>query len=88
MARNDRTSAGPVDGVSPPVPVDVPDHPLLLTVDDVARLLSVSTRTVWRLLSKGEFPEPVRLGKVVRWRLAEIQFWIDRGCLPPTHNAI
>jgi predicted DNA-binding transcriptional regulator AlpA len=55
-------------------------NPLLITAADLARLLQVSTRTLWRLLSKGELPEPVRFAGTVRWRLQEIKNWIADGC--------
>jgi len=55
-------------------------NPVLLTVAELARLLQVSTRTIWRLLSAGNLPAPVRLGNAVRWRSAEINSWISEGC--------
>jgi len=54
--------------------------PLLLTVSQVGRLLQLSPRSVWRLLSAGEFIEPVRLGGSVRWRRAEVDRWVAEGC--------
>ena len=54
--------------------------PLLITVDQVAELLQVSSRTVWRLRSKGDLPAPLRVAGGIRWRLFEIQAWIDAGC--------
>jgi predicted DNA-binding transcriptional regulator AlpA len=54
--------------------------PPLLAVEDVGRLLSVSTRTVWRLRSEGKLPKPVKLRGTVRWNAAEIRRWIDAGC--------
>ncbi len=46
---------------------------LLLTVREVALLLSVSTRTVWRLVSAGELVRPVALGSVARWRRGDVE---------------
>jgi prophage regulatory protein len=54
--------------------------PVLLTADEVAAMLGVSERTLWRLLSAGKVPEPVRFGRSTRWRAAEVADWIDRGC--------
>ena len=39
---------------------------------DVAAQLDVSIRTVWLWTRSGRLPEPIRLGKVVRWRQADI----------------
>lgn len=55
-------------------------QPILITADDLAAMLKVSTRTLWRLLAKGELPEPVRIGGSTRWRLDDVQQWIDGGC--------
>jgi excisionase family DNA binding protein len=54
--------------------------PLLITAAELAKLLQVSTRTLWRLRSAGQLPEAVRLGGAVRWRLDEIKEWIADGC--------
>jgi excisionase family DNA binding protein len=54
--------------------------PLLITAEEVARMMNVSTRTLWRLLSAGRFPKPVRFGGNTRWRVAEVLRWIEDGC--------
>ena len=57
----------------------------LLNVDDLAALLAISPRQVWRLADAGKLPTPIRraLGtRTVRWREADIARWIDNGCLP------
>lgn len=56
--------------------------PLLIGVEELARMIGVSERTLWRLVSSGRVPAPVRIGRSTRWRLAEIREWIDRGCQP------
>ena len=58
------------------------DHPerVLITVDELADMLGLSARTIWRMLSGGNMVEPVRIGKNVRWRLYEVRQWIDDGC--------
>lgn len=55
-------------------------EPLLITAAELARLLKISTRTLWRLQSAGRLPEPVRFGGAVRWRLEEVRNWIAEGC--------
>lgn len=55
-------------------------EPLLITAQDVARLLKVSTRSLWRLRSAGDIPAPIRVGAAVRWRIDEITKWIADGC--------
>ena len=53
---------------------------LLIQAEELAALLNVSERTLWRLLSAGKIPEPVRLGRSTRWRLDEVRQWINDGC--------
>ena len=52
----------------------------LMTAKDLAQMLQLSTRTLWRLLSAGRLPPPVRIGGAVRWRHEIIVKWIGEGC--------
>ena len=53
----------------------------LLDVKAVTLLLGgCSTRHVYRLADAGSMPRPIRLGKLVRWRRAELEAWIAAGC--------
>jgi len=54
---------------------------------EVARKLGVSRRQVWKLLAAGLMPEPVRMGGSVRWREADIDRWISKGC-PTQETAV
>ncbi|HUY90660.1 MAG TPA: helix-turn-helix domain-containing protein [Pirellulales bacterium] len=49
----------------------------LLSAEEVGRLLGISTRTVWRMLSAGEIPPPIKIGGLTKWRREEIQAMID-----------
>ena len=51
--------------------------PILLSVADVARMLSVSVRHVWRLRDSGNLPAPIYLGRTVRWRKAALEAWLS-----------
>ena len=49
----------------------------LLDAGTLARLLSVSVRTLWRMESRHEIPPAVRVnGRVVRWRFSDIERFI------------
>jgi len=56
----------------------------LLTVRQVADLLNLSIRSIWRMAAEaeagiGDFPKPLRLGsRTVRWRLADLRAYVDR----------
>lgn len=56
--------------------------PQLLDVAAVAKMLSCSTRHVYRLVDSGKMPAPKRLGRLVRWEQGELQEWIADGCQP------
>ena len=53
---------------------------LMLKASEVAEILSVSQRTLWRLLSTKKLPEPIRVGGCPRWRKSDIEAWIANGC--------
>ncbi|MFN8992809.1 MAG: helix-turn-helix transcriptional regulator [Pseudomonadota bacterium] len=51
----------------------------VVSVREVAELLGVNARTVWRMAQRGEIPAPIRLGeRVVRWRLSDLREHLDR----------
>jgi len=52
----------------------------LLKDSEVAALLGVSRRQVWKLRAASQLPEPVRVGGSVRWREADLAAWMDAGC--------
>ena len=54
----------------------------LMTVEDIAKLLHVSVRTVWRLRRNASLPRPVKIGGGVRWRSSDVKAWIEQGCKP------
>jgi len=55
---------------------------LLIDVKTTAKLLNISGRHLYRLADEKAIPEPVRLGRLNRWRLGELLAWIDAGCPP------
>ena len=58
----------------------VPNEVLLIDAAEVSRMLAISTRTIWRLLSAGRFPKPIRIGRSVRWKRDTLVDWIAEGC--------
>jgi excisionase family DNA binding protein len=52
----------------------------LVNVKAAAALVGCSDRHVWGLARSGRMPRPVRLGRAVRWRRAELLAWIQAGC--------
>jgi excisionase family DNA binding protein len=50
---------------------------------DVATLLACSVRHVHRLHDAGDMPRATRLGRLLRWRRAELLAWIRASCPSP-----
>ena len=48
---------------------------LALPCRDVAELLGVSERQIWRLTSAGELPLPARVGQRARWDYETVMRW-------------
>lgn len=49
----------------------------LLTRPDIEALTGLTCSSIYRLMRRGEFPEPIRIGeRAVRWPEAEIEAWI------------
>jgi predicted DNA-binding transcriptional regulator AlpA len=48
----------------------------LLTAADLCSLLKLDARTLRVLRHEGRVPEPIKLGRSLRWRRAEIEAWI------------
>lgn len=52
----------------------------LLSADEVSAFLKISKRTLWRLLSSGAVPKPLRFGGNVRWSQEALEEWVEKGC--------
>lgn len=52
----------------------------LITVKALAKILSVSERTIHRFNSSGKIPAPLHIGGSLRFRVCEIDVWIDADC--------
>ena len=59
----------------------------LLTVKEVAGCLKVSSRQVWKLIASGRLPQPMRLGRSVRWRGDDLSMFVENGCNMEAFNA-
>jgi predicted DNA-binding transcriptional regulator AlpA len=56
------------------------DSSLMIDTRTFAGLLSISYRHLIRLQDLKEVPEPVHLGRLIRWPLAEVLEWIEADC--------
>ena len=56
----------------------VDDGVRLLSVRQVAELLSIHQRSIWRMAACGQLPRPVKIGGCTRWRLKDLQAWVEK----------
>lgn len=56
---------------------------LLISVRDLAVVLGISVRTLWRLEASGKLPKSVRVGRSRRWPRKVIEDWVAAGCPSP-----
>jgi excisionase family DNA binding protein len=61
-------------------PATPQQQPGLIRIDEFAKMLGVSTRHVRRLVDAGKSPQPVRLGRSLRWPFPGVNRWIADGC--------
>ena len=69
---------------APPPTKQTPQEPsLLLAPKEAARLCNIGLRTWRRHEVTGRIgPEPVRIGRSVRYRRSQLLDWIEAGCPP------
>jgi excisionase family DNA binding protein len=63
---------------APTAAPSMPPQPTLLSVSAVAIELSVSTKTVWRLIWRGALPS-CRVGRLVRIRAVDLAEFVASG---------
>ena len=52
---------------------------LLVSVDETARLLDLAPQSIYNMLSKKRFPiRAVRVGRLVKFRVSDIQQYVDK----------
>ena len=50
----------------------------LLTLENAAQLLSISKRSLERLIAAGDFPRPLKLGRSSRVSVDDVSAYLDR----------
>lgn len=59
-----------------PLPSLSPEEPVLITVEEAARLLRIGRGTAYQLAARGDLPT-VRMGRSVRVRRDRLNAWLD-----------
>mgnify|MGYP006273288665 CR=1 FL=1 len=67
----------PTRPASDHLPSDPSAAEALLTPRDVADMLRVSVRTLYRWIDHGHVTPPLRLGRSLRWRRDDIDRWLE-----------
>ena len=53
-------------------------HVLVVRMSRLVEMIDLSRSTVWKLLSEGKFPNPIRLGpRSIGWRIKDVEDWIE-----------
>jgi predicted DNA-binding transcriptional regulator AlpA len=53
-------------------------HQDMLSAKAIAGRLGIAPRTLWRMVRRGHFPQPIRFNrKLVRWRARDVQIYFD-----------
>ena len=52
----------------------------LLTAKDAAKICRLSKRSWFRLSAAGRIPKAVKIGGSVRWKLSDVEQWLEMGC--------
>ena len=48
----------------------------LLTYHDLTLKLNLTRTTLWGLVKRGEFPQPIKIARCVRFRESDVDRWI------------
>ncbi len=65
---------------SSPASPPASDHRDLLTLPSAAQRLSISKRTLERLIASGAFPSPVKIGRSSRVPRSDLARYLDQLC--------
>ncbi len=52
---------------------------ILLNDKEVAQLIGCGASTIWRWVKAGQFPQPIKICGVTRWRKSDIEQFIDNA---------
>ena len=62
--------------------MSLPHLPQLLTAKDVCDVLRVHRCTLYRLIERGEFAPPLKIGSTSRWRTADVEAYVSGARKP------
>lgn len=57
--------------------VDISNQYRLIDIKQITLLIGMTDKWIYSLIQKQQFPKPIKLGRSSRWRLSDIEAWID-----------
>lgn len=52
----------------------------LVNANQLAEMLAISVRHLWRMKAASKLPKTVKVGGCVRWLLKDIELYLELGC--------
>lgn len=52
----------------------------LVSAKQLAKMLALSVRTVWRYRAAQRLPKPLTVGSSIRWRVSDIRMYLECDC--------
>ena len=59
-----------------------PTLPILLTVEDAAKLLRTTNRAIYAMVERRQLPGAIRIGRRVLFRSADLLDWLNQKSAP------
>lgn len=76
LAPDRAISLGGVGTISSEARREIMGDDTLLTINEVATLVGVSSRQIYSMIHRRTFPFPRKLGALSRWRLGTVKDWV------------
>jgi len=50
----------------------------LVTIKEVVNLVGFKTSTIYKFIKTRNFPEPIKIGRSSRWKLSDVNKWLEQ----------
>jgi len=50
----------------------------LITIKEVTQIVGFKRSTIYKFIQQNKFPSPFKIGKSSRWKLTDIQKWMEQ----------
>lgn len=59
------------------IDIEISNQYRLIDMKQITQLIGMTDKWIYSLIQKQLFPKPIKLGRSSRWRLKDIEMWID-----------